>query len=146
MPVTFQVSLLLIINSIVFSTVVGSLVMWYTSMTTQTHLNILQTILQVLLPHLFFIGSLLITNGNYYYYKIKTDNEVYGISLIIGLFGRSIIDSVYRNGKNIDLIPMILKIGFRLIPFIPQDTKDKIINDIDSSKIKGESNNSIEKK
>ena len=78
-----------------------------------------------------FIGvGLVITKGDFKFIKISDVKAVYGISIINGIFGQWIFSSFTEESKKVNLFMVMIKTLVRCLPFISQEDKEKIIEEL----------------
>lgn len=95
-------------------------------------------ITQHIILQLIFISSLLITGGDYRYFKIKEPSIIYGISIINGIVGKFIFRGFVNANKKVNLFTFFVKLFVNLAPFLTPETKVIILKDLDEKKEKKE--------
>ena len=126
----FSVDSVMIINSLLCVVSVSSLKLLLGGEKIIGITSFLVFITKHILLQLIFISLLLITKGDFKFIKISDVKAVYGISIINGIFGQWIFSSFTEESKKVNLFMVMIKALVRCLPFISQEDKEKIIEDL----------------
>ena len=126
----FSVDSVMIINSLLCVVAVSSLKLLLGGEKIIGITSFLVFITKHILLQLIFISLLLITKGDLKFIKISDVKAVYGISIINGIFGQWIFYSFTEESKKVNLFMVMIKALVRCLPFISQEDKEKIIEDL----------------
>ena len=126
----FSVDSVMIINSLLCVVAVSSLKLLLGGEKIIGIASFLVFITKHILLQLIFISLLLITKGDFKFIKISDVKAVYGISIINGIFGQWIFSSNTEESKKVNLFMVMIKALVRCLPFISQEDKEKIIEDL----------------
>lgn len=126
----FSVDSVMIINSLLCVVAVSSLKLLLGGENIIGITSFLVFITKHILLQLIFISLLLITKGDFKFIKISDVKAVYGISIINGIFGQWIFSSFTEESKKVNLFMVMIKALVRCLPFISQEDKEKIIEDL----------------
>lgn len=126
----FSVDSVMIINSLLCVVAVSSLKLLLGGEKIIGITSFLVFITKHILLQLIFISLLLITKGDFKFIKISDVKAVYGISIINGIFGQWIFSSFTEESKKVNLFMVMIKALVRCLPFISQEDKEKIIEDL----------------
>ena len=126
----FSVDSVMIINSLLCVVAVSSLKLLLGGEKIIGIASFLVFITKHILLQLIFISLLLITKGDFKFIKISDVKAVYGISIINGIFGQWIFSSFTEESKKVNLFMVMIKALVRCLPFISQEDKEKIIEDL----------------
>lgn len=134
----FSVDSVMIINSLLCVVAVSSLKLLLGGEKIIGITSFLVFITKHILLQLIFISLLLITKGDFKFIKISDVKAVYGISIINGIFGQWIFSSFTEESKKVNLFMVMIKALVRCLPFISQEDKEKIIEDLSGKEGKEE--------
>ena len=126
----FSVDSVMIINSLLCVVAVSSLKLLLGGEKIIGIASFLVFITKHILLQLIFISLLLITKGDFKFIKISDVKAVYGISIINGIFGQWIFSSFTEENKKVNLFMVMIKTLVRCLPFISQEDKEKIIEEL----------------
>ena len=126
----FSVDSVMIINSLLCVVSVSSLKLLLGGENIIGITSFLVFITKHILLQLIFISLLLITKGDLKFIKISDVKAVYGISIINGIFGQWIFSSFTEESKKVNLFMVMIKALVRCLPFISQEDKEKIIEEL----------------
>ena len=136
MRLEFKFSSVLILNSMLCVIAVSSLKLLTIEDRIKNKKDAASFITQHIILQLIFVSSLLITGGDYRYFKVKEPSIVYGISIINGIIGKFIFRGFINTNKKINLFNFFVKLFINSAPFLSPETKASAIKDIEEKKEK----------